>query len=428
MEFISPDDYLEIRFASILTDFDRKVICELYQPLIGHTAIAVYLTLWSEREQSYNELLSHDRLFSLMQINTGEFTKARLALEAVGLIKTYFKTENSFRFFVYEIYAPKTPAGFFEDALFSGLLNQYLGEKEASRLASSFRGDDQITGFTEISSRFADVFKPDLNDPVFKVTGKSSAQGRVLGKVDISFDFNVFLSTVETKGLIKKSAFSKPQLDEIERISTLYGIDEETMAEHVLSSYHPDAMKEERIDFYRLGDLCREETRYPYARKKSRGSSNMPTSSSAIAEKIKLMEGVSPKDYLRIKQNNTSPAKPDLLLIDDLSGKFNLANSVINALVDYVLEVNKNVLSRAYTEKIAASLAREKVTTAIDAMNYLKKIISRKKPVRIENKKPDILDIETPTIETKTSPQAIDEDYAAFIEKYSKKGDDEKHE
>ena len=35
--------------------------------------------------------------------------------------------------------------------------------------------------------------------------------------------------------------------------------------------------------------------------------------------------------------------------------------------------MNNNVLSRAYCEKVAASLAREGVETAIDAINYLRK-------------------------------------------------------
>ena len=61
-------------------------------------------------------------------------------------------------------------------------------------------------------------------------------------------------------------------------------------------------------------------------------------------------------------------------LIDDLSSKFNLNNSVINALIDYILTNCDNVLSRAYAEKVAASLAREGVTTTLDAMNYLRKV------------------------------------------------------
>ena len=42
--------------------------------------------------------------------------------------------------------------------------------------------------------------------------------------------------------------------------------------------------------------------------------------------------------------------------------------------MEYVLYKNNNVLSKNYAEKIAASLAREGVTTTVDAMNYLKKL------------------------------------------------------
>ncbi|MCX5775202.1 MAG: hypothetical protein NTV44_02420, partial [Firmicutes bacterium] len=119
MEFISPEDFLEIRFASILTDFDRKIVCELYQPLIGHSALAVFFTLWSEHER-YLEVFTHDHLFAVMQINAGGFQKAKAALEAVGLLKTYSKKENGIRYFIYELYAPKAPFEFFDDALFSG--------------------------------------------------------------------------------------------------------------------------------------------------------------------------------------------------------------------------------------------------------------------------------------------------------------------
>ena len=423
MEFLSPEDYLEIRLASILTDFDRKVLCELYQPLVGFPAVALFFTLWSEREQGYSDVSNHERLLNLMQMSAGQFAKARGALEAVGLLKTFYKEENNIRFFTYELYAPKSPALFFEDALFAGLLSQYLGEKEASRLSIAFRGDDRVTGQAEISARFADIFHPDLNDAAFKVTPKSGAKRRQSGKLDITFDFNLFFQASEAKGMLKKTAFSKAQLDEIERVATLYGIDEETMAEHVLSAYSPEAPKENRIDFYRLGDLCREESRYPFARKKVNNQGNMPTSATALAEKVKLMETISPKDYLRVKQNNTSPAKPDLILIDDLSGKFALPNSVINALVDYVLAVNKNVLSRALCEKIAASLAREKIVSALDAMNYLKSVLNRRKTVKPETKheaKPEEVEV-IPTPEKPAEPAQNLEELEKVLAKYKKK-------
>ena len=57
-----------------------------------------------------------------------------------------------------------------------------------------------------------------------------------------------------------------------------------------------------------------------------------------------------------------------------------LPNSVANALVLYVLTKNKNILSKKLTEKIGASLVREGVTTALDALNYLTYTTTNKKP------------------------------------------------
>lgn len=428
MEYISPEDFIEIRFASVLTDYDRKTICELYQPLVGYSAIAVFFTLWSEHER-YLEIFSHDHLLSMMQISVGEFQKARSALEAVGLIKTYFRTENNIRYFVYELYAPKMPRDFFDDALFYGLLTKYIGEKEARRLSTYFQREEPPSGYREISSNFVEVFHPDFDDPVFRLDHSQNIKGRTTGKVKASFDFNLFFASVESKGYLKKSAFSKAQLAEIERIATLYGISEDAMSEHVLASYHPES-KDERIDFYRLGDLCREETKYPFIRKSVKGKNALPSSSSAMAEKIKLMEELSAKDYLRIKQNNTVPTKPDLLLIDDLSSKLGLNNAVINALVDYVLEVKDNSLQRAYTEKIGASLAREQITTSIDAMNYLKRFTanSRKSgksysavtPMAEEAEKP------TPAVVPADQTEVPHDEFASILDKYKKKSEDKK--
>ena len=55
-----------------------------------------------------------------------------------------------------------------------------------------------------------------------------------------------------------------------------------------------------------------------------------------------------------------------------LSKDYNLPNPVINVLIDFVLQMNNNVLSKYSVEKIAASLSREKIETAIDAMEYLR--------------------------------------------------------
>ena len=106
--------------------------------------------------------------------------------------------------------------------------------------------------------------------------------------------------------------------------------------------------------------------------------SNTVTSDSQIAAKVNLMEKVSPKDYLSILQNGSQPASSDLKIVEYLSGKMQIPNGVINVIIDYVLTVNNNVLYRGLCEKVAASLARERITTVIDAMNYLEKMSKRR--------------------------------------------------
>ena len=98
-------------------------------------------------------------------------------------------------------------------------------------------------------------------------------------------------------------------------------------------------------------------------------------------------------------------------LINDLSKNYHLPNPVINAVVDYVLTKADNVLSRAYAEKVAASLVRENARTAVDAMNYLRKIdkktrgkkVTKKMVLPAESIKPNK---ENPTDKSKTSDDA----------------------
>ena len=44
-EIINSFDTYEVNRASIITDYDRKVLYRLYQPLVGYGAISLYFTL-----------------------------------------------------------------------------------------------------------------------------------------------------------------------------------------------------------------------------------------------------------------------------------------------------------------------------------------------------------------------------------------------
>ncbi|NCA97201.1 MAG: hypothetical protein EOM77_03365 [Bacteroidia bacterium] len=376
MEYISEKDYYETRFASLISDIDREVLVELYQPLIGHLSVTLYATLFHEKNKcSEVDTFDHTHLFDKMQVSAGELLAARKALEAVGLLRSFLKEETGLRYYVYVLYAPKSPRDFFDDVLFKGLLIKYVGEKEAMRLALIYKVDYHTEGFNDVTSSFVDTFNPDFDDPSFRKDLKVDIKGRKSGRVSTSFDYDAFFATIEKNSQIKRDSFSKKDLKEIERLATLFSLDESTMADIVIVAYDPDN-KAQRVNFQVVSDRAKDEARFPFFHKKRNGERSKVSGNSELASKIKLMDQMAPAEYLRILQNNTAPSRADLNIVDDLSKNYGLPNGVINALIDYVLAKNNNVLSRHYTEKIAASLTREGLTTVIDTMNYLVKINS----------------------------------------------------
>ena len=83
-----------------------------------------------------------------------------------------------------------------------------------------------------------------------------------------------------------------------------------------------------------------------------------------------MLQELEPFQFLRIKQGNMEPSPQDIKLVEDLSLMSKLNPGVINVLLDYVMLNKQNTLPYNYVMKVASSLARENITTAIEAMEY----------------------------------------------------------
>ena len=90
------NDFYEIQLGSIITDYDRKILTRLYQPIIGYTAVSLYNTLIDDLDklELMSEELTHHHLMSTMQLKLEDIIIAREKLEGIGLIKTYVKKGN----------------------------------------------------------------------------------------------------------------------------------------------------------------------------------------------------------------------------------------------------------------------------------------------------------------------------------------------
>lgn len=383
MIILSNNDLYNVRLSTLIADYDRETIINLYQPIIGATATSVYFFLLQEFEnQKVLGTSTHEQLLLHMQLSTSEFLKARKLLEAVGLVKTYLQGYgDEVKIYEYQLYSPKTPKKFFDDVLLHGTLIQFIGSGNAKRLQTIYKLTIKEPEGNEVSATFGEIFHPDFNDPSYlEALRTEKSLGRKTAKIDFEFSYDEFFEALASISLIKKESITKKEMREIERLATLYGVDVINTASLVSEVYNPTLEKGKRVDFEELTKLLQNEVNYRFlARPKTNAHKGAVNANTDLALKVNLMEHKAPKDYLAVLQNGTAPAIPDLKLIDDLSIKFRLPNGVINALVDFVLNTNNNVLNRSYCEKIAASLAREGITTALDAMNYLKAVNEKRK-------------------------------------------------
>lgn len=383
MKTISKGDYYQVRWMGETRLVDEDSLRELYLPLLKTSGYALYQTL---RHEEGTQPAKH--LLLRLDLSSGEFTKALAPLEAVGLVRTFAEPHEGASLFVYCLYAPKTVREFFNDFLLLGTLRGMIGDDAYSALAARYQAKADLPDAEEISCSFPSVFDQSYPQEYYLQKSPLSAKGRK-AKERLRFDRGTFLKKASTLGL-RTDLFSEAELDSIEKIATLYTINEDTMAEFVYSSIVYNAPRGKKVDMDSLSEKCRAAMPFKYLQKEE-GASSKIDGNSNMASKIRLMDSATPSKYLSIRQNYHKPADPDLKLIQKLSVEIGLSDPCINALIDYVLDVNDNILSASYCEKLAASMVREGCRSAKDAMDYLLRNHKRsKRPTRkIEEKAPE---------------------------------------
>lgn len=378
MEYMSNFDFYEVRFGSILSDSDRKVLIDLYQPLVGAGAIALFFKLWSDCENDKETgFYSIDKLLTNMKITGQDLISQRKHLEALGLLKTYEKKiDDGKSTYMFCLYAPKQPSEFFDDPFFSSLLTKYIGKKDVQRLVLLYKTKIDTNGYKDITSTFGEVFGNDMTSLNFiDSINTRNIKGRNSLNINTEFDRKKFIKLLVDDYSVKEDFLSDKEIENIAKMALIYGYDEKIVATYFNSYCDYRAKKGSRIKFDKLDITFKNLLCYPEYDMKNimllTRKSERITTNGKYSELINLMEETAPAFYMKCIQNNIPPSDSDLLTIKILSEKYKLKNCVINALISYVLDKNKNILSRVLIEKIAAALVREGVSTAVETMNYL---------------------------------------------------------
>ena len=92
-----PADLYKVFNKTIINEYDRKVIVNLYQPIIGPIAVSLYFTFISDldRLESSSNVYSHHHLMISLKSGLDVIKKARESLESVGLLKTFVKVDDN---------------------------------------------------------------------------------------------------------------------------------------------------------------------------------------------------------------------------------------------------------------------------------------------------------------------------------------------
>lgn len=362
------DKYLVVN-KTILTEVDRKNVVSLYEPIIGSTAVSLYLTLWRDLDRL--NLISmdytHHHLMTLLKANLDTIKLARETLEAVGLMKTYFKM-GEINSYIYELYSPLSAKEFFSHPIFNVILYNNIGKYEYDLLKQeygTFKVDTRE--YEDISKTFDGVFKTSGELVTFDAVGREVLPLNMQDQVD----FDLLLSSLP-KGFINERTFGKRMKELVNNLAFIYHLDTLKMCEIL------------RLSMNERGTIDKEELRKQTRRYyQYHNHGKLPTliyrvqpdylknpkgDMSKRGKIIEVFENTSPFDFLKSKYHGADPMPRDLKLIETLMVDLNLKPAVVNVLLDYTLKKHNNKLPVAFVETIAGHWNRQKVETASDAM------------------------------------------------------------
>jgi len=401
---ILPADTYIVVNKTILEEIDRKLVTMLYQPIIGYTATTLYFTLFDDllRKDVMSEELTHHHLMATMQLRLEDITIAREKLEAVGLLKTYFKKDHVNNY-VYLLYAPLSASEFLNHPILNVVLYNNLGQKEYEKIVNFFKVPKiNLKDYEDITMSFNKVFTS-VSGTSFNGNDNIVSKNKTNIEVTSGIDFNLLISSIP-KSMVNDKCFNDEVKDLINSLAFVYNIDDLNMQGLVRNSINEKGLidkvelRKSARNFYQFDQGGKLPTliysKQPeYLKTPSGDTSNW-------AKQVYTFENITPYDYIRSKYKNGEPTLRELQIIEDLMVKQKMLPGVVNVLIDYVLKVNNQKFTRSYVETVAAQWNRLNIKTAEDAMRAaekehkkLKKMLTKEKESTNKNykKKEEVL-------------------------------------
>lgn len=374
---ILPADTYTVVNKTIIKDLDRKLITMLYQPIIGYSATSLYFTLVDDldKRELMSEDLTHHHLMSTMQLKLDDIVVARKKLEAVGLLKTYYKKDHV-NHYVYLLYSPMSASEFLNHPVLNIVLYNNLGKKEYDRIVDFFKIPKiNIKDYEDISSNFSSVFTSVSGNVLIENENIQKENSNKIN-LDNKVDFNLLISSIPSS-MVSSRCFNDDTKELINALAYTYDIDNLNMQGLVRNSINEKGL----IDKNELRKNCRNFYQFEndgklptFVYSKQPDYLKTPQGdTSKWAKMVYTFETVNPYDFLRSKYKTGEPSLRDLKIIESLLVDQKMTPGVVNVLIAYVLKINNQKLSKNYIDTIAGQWKRLNIETVEEAMRISEK-------------------------------------------------------
>ena len=397
MNLLPADTYI-VKNATILSNESRLVFMKLYQPIIGVVAINLYFTLWSNLDagQIISTEYTHHNLMAEMRVKLEEILEAREKLEAIGLLKTYLK-KGSINSYIYELYSPLEPYEFFDNPILATTLASNIGQAEYEKVLSIFKLPIiDLKGYKDVSASFNSTFEVTSDFVAYDVKNVRKVS-QVDLVVDKKIDLNSIFDLIPSE-ILNHRSISNDTKSLIYKLAYIYNLSEDELSELIRNSVNEkriidkDLLRSNCHNYYtfehqNMAPSLVYKKQPEYLRKKVGDGSKK-------AKQIYTFETTSPYDFLTGKNKGVRPSKKDLLLVENLMVDYALPPGVVNVLIDYVLRINDNKLTKNFVLTIANQWKRSNINTVEEAMAICKKENKNKTKTRALKKeeRPDWFD------------------------------------
>ena len=312
---------------------------------------------------------------AIMRIKLEDILEAREKLEAIGLLKTYLK-KGSINSYVYELYSPLDPEEFTSNPILATTLASNIGKIEYEKTINVFKIPIiSLDDYKDVSASFGDTFEVTDALEDFETTDIRKVK-QVDLVVDEKIDLNSLLGMIPNE-ILNHRSITKETKSLIYKLAYIYSLDEGELSELIRNSVNEKKI----IDKNLLRTNCH--NYYTFEHQNTTPSliyKNQPeylrkkvSDNSRKSKLIYTFETTSPYDFLTGKNKGIRPSKSDLLLVENLMIDYDLPPGVVNVLIDYVLKINENKLTKNFVLAIANQWKRSNVKTVEEAMNICKK-------------------------------------------------------